>query len=85
MEERNGQGADLDSFTDAIRVLRESPDGLLLSADYKDVVYTALLEFEHEWRQDHWWTPAGEFQTLGELRKLHDRIQTGDWPEVSEG
>jgi len=62
--------ADLDDITDAIRILNSSPDELILSPDYKDVVYAALLENEHAWRDDHWWTPAGSFRTLGELRKL---------------
>lgn len=71
--------AELESITDAIRILRSSPDDLVLSADYKDVVYAALLEFEHEWRGDHWWTPAGDFRTLGELRELQQLIEHGGW------
>lgn len=75
----------LDSINDAIRILTSSPDDLILSADYKDVVYTALIEFEHEWRGDRWWTPAGEIRTLGELRQLQKDIQQGRWPNVPAG
>jgi hypothetical protein len=73
--------AELASISDAIRILQSSPDDLVLSADYKDVVYAALLEFEHAWRGDHWWTPSGDFRTLGELRALQRRIEAGDWPD----
>lgn len=63
---------------DAIRVLTCSPDDLVLAPDYKDVVYAALLEFEHAWRGDRWWTPAGTFRTLGELRHLQELLTKKD-------
>lgn len=70
--------AELDNVIDAIRILTSSPDDLVLAADYKDVVYAALLEFDHAWRGDRWWTPAGTFRTLGELRCLQKLLEKPD-------
>ncbi len=74
----DGTQGELESVIDAIRILTSSPDDLVLAPDYKDVVYAALLEFEHAWRDDRWWTPAGTVRTLGELRALQALIGKSD-------
>lgn len=72
--------SDVEKMANAIHILNTAPSGLVLSADDKDVLYAALLAFDHEWKLDHWWTPFGPVTTMAELRKVRDRISRGELP-----
>ena len=76
MHQQQGE-SDTDQVVNAIHTLDTGPNKLILTQHHREVVYCALLEFDHDWRGDYWWTPFGKIQTLGELRKVRQQILEG--------
>jgi len=81
VNDQTDQSNELAHIRDAVQLLNSGSKDMVLTQKHADVVRVALIEFDHEWRGDHWWTPFGEFRTLGELRKIADRVLSGDWPK----
>jgi len=78
--DKSQQANELDRLKESVRLLNSGPADFVITADHGDMVRVALIEFDYEWRGDHWWTAFGEFRTLGELRKISARIMRGEWP-----
>jgi len=74
------QVSDVEKMANAIHLLTTAPAGLVLTAADRDIVYAALLAFDHEWSSDRWSTPFGDVRTIAELRQVRDRISRGEKP-----
>ncbi len=74
------KSSDVEKMANAIHLLNTAPAGLVLTATDKDVVYAALLAFDHEWHSGRWRTPFGDVRTMAELRQVRDRISRGEKP-----